>query len=214
MEAALTRRRAAWGAMTVLAVMIATYAGAVAFVPGFGPEFVQAFRKAMPAALYAHLSGGTLALAVGPWQFNRRLRTRAVNLHRWMGRTYVVAVMVGGLGALSLAPYSQHGLASHLGFGALAAAWLLTTAMAYREIRRRNVARHRVWMIRSLALTLAAVTLRIYLPLSQVAGIPFPLAYQVVAWLCWVPNLLAAEVLLVRRPAGGGVASLEPFSLR
>ncbi len=53
-------------------------------------------------------------------------------------------------------------------------------------------------MTRSYALTLAAVTLRIWLPMSQVAGIPFADAYQVVAWLCWVPNLVVAEWLIIR----------------
>jgi hypothetical protein len=55
-------------------------------------------------------------------------------------------------------------------------------------------------MTRSFALTLAAVTLRIWLPLSAVAGIPFPDAYQVVAWLCWVPNLIVTEWFILRPP--------------
>ena len=53
-------------------------------------------------------------------------------------------------------------------------------------------------MIRSCSLTLAAVTLRIYLPLSQLAGIPFAEAYQAVAWACWVPNLVVAEWRVLR----------------
>ena len=36
---------------------------------------------------------------------------------------------------------------------------------------------HREWMIRSYALCLAAVTLRFYLPISQIAGVPFEEAY-------------------------------------
>jgi hypothetical protein len=51
-------------------------------------------------------------------------------------------------------------------------------------------------MIRSYALTFAAVTLRIWLPLGQVLHFDFVEAYRVIAWLCWVPNLLAAEWIL------------------
>ena len=51
-------------------------------------------------------------------------------------------------------------------------------------------------MIRSFALTFAAVTLRLYIPASQMAGIPFDTAYPVIAWLCWVPNLLVAELFV------------------
>jgi hypothetical protein len=72
----------------------------------------------------------------------------------------------------------------------------VTSLAAYLHIRNRNIAAHRDWMIRSYALTLAAVTLRIYLPASQIAGIDFMLAYPAIAWLCWVPNLAVAEWLV------------------
>ncbi len=71
---------------------------------------------------------------------------------------------------------------------------------AYAAIRARDIELHRRWMVRNFALTFAAVTLRLWLPASVVSGIPFEAAYPVIAWLCWVPNLLAAELLL--RPAG------------
>ena len=89
---------------------------------------------------------------------------------------------------------------AHLGFGVLALLWLGTGAMAYYRIRHGAVASHRRWMIRCFALTLAAVTLRILLPLSQAAGIPFVSAYQLIAWACWLPNLALAEWWLRREP--------------
>ena len=48
------------------------------------------------------------------------------------------------------------------------------------------------------SLAFAAVTLRIYLPLAQAAGIPFAVSYPIISFLCWVPNLLVAELLLLR----------------
>jgi hypothetical protein len=95
--------------MTVLAVFIAIYALAVLLVPGFGPPFVAERRTMMPLALGAHLAGSLCALALGPWQLNSRLRARAIGMHRWMGRAYVVSVIVGGIGALALATVSQEG---------------------------------------------------------------------------------------------------------
>jgi len=84
--------------------------------------------------------------------------------------------------------------------------WLTSTGIAYRHIRARNQPAHRRWMIRSYALTFAAVTLRIYLPLSQVYGIPFEPAYQTIAWMCWVPNLVVAEWIILRQPAPSPIA--------
>jgi hypothetical protein len=60
-------------------------------------------------------------------------------------------------------------------------------------------------MTRNFALTFAAVMLRLYLPIAVAAGADFELAYAIIAWLCWVPNLLVADWLLngtqVPRPA-------------
>lgn len=51
-------------------------------------------------------------------------------------------------------------------------------------------------MIRSFALTASAITLRIYLGLGTALQIPFEDSYPAIAWLCWVPNLIAAELYL------------------
>jgi hypothetical protein len=60
-------------------------------------------------------------------------------------------------------------------------------------------------MIRSYALTAAAITLRMYLlrmylPLIFVFHWPFSIAYPAIAWLCWIPNALAVEVYLTFLP--------------
>ena len=81
----------------------------------------------------------------------------------------------------------------------LALLWLFPGLMAYLAIRRRDIERHRRWMIRNFSLTFAAVTLRIYIPLSFVAGVPFEDSYPLIAWLCWVPNLLVAEWVIKNR---------------
>lgn len=99
---------------------------------------------------------------------------------------------------------------AHFGFGLLAVLWLLTTGAAYARIRARDQAAHRRWMTRSFALTFAAVTLRIYIPLGLALGISFETAYPVISWICWVPNLIVAEWLIFRRRPRP--ASIEPRS--
>ena len=148
-----------------------------------------------------------LALVLGGLQLSSALRRKKLDLHRWLGRVYVVAVLVSGTGGLVMSFDSKGGLVAHFGFGLMAVCWLFCTGNAFRYIRRGNVAQHRAWMLRSYALILAAVTLRIYLPASQVAGIEFIAAYQAISWLCWVPNLLVVEWLVLAReraPAASG----------
>jgi uncharacterized membrane protein len=140
------------------------------------------------------------ALLAGPWQFSEKLRARALNLHRWLGRFYLAEVALGSIAGFAMATVSQEGIATHLGFGALAVLWFFSGLQAYRMVRRRNIPAHRDWMIRNFALSLAAVTLRIYLPLMLlVLHWSFRQTYITVAWLCWVPNLLVAEWLVRRR---------------
>jgi uncharacterized membrane protein len=181
-----------------MASTIALYAALILLLPGFGPQFIVLRRSVLPVAVVSHLAGGGLALAIGAWQLNAHLRTRHIDVHRWMGRVYVIAVLVGGIGALRLAPHAQTGAIAAVGFGALAVTWLVTTIRGYLAIRGGNEAVHRRWMTRSYALTFAAVTLRIYLPASAILGVPFDVAYPAIAWLCWLPNLAVAEWRLGR----------------
>jgi uncharacterized membrane protein len=163
------------------------------------------------AGIYIHVFAASVALALGPFQFSARLRTRFARGHRWMGRIYLgVGVLLGGLSGLYMATFAFGGPAAKIGFACLAVCWLYTGLRAYRAIRRGAVAEHRRWMVRNFALTLAAVTLRVYLPSSMIAGIPFDVAYPLIAWLCWVPNLLVAE----RCFNGSNPAPLQPLLAR
>jgi hypothetical protein len=184
--------------MTVLAVAIAGYGVMNLLLTERRPEFVRNLFATRALPTFAHLAGGPLALVTGALQLNGGIRSRFLNFHRWTGRLYLIAVLIGGVSGLALALRSFGGMTTHLGFGMLAVLWLGTSA--FRRILARDVTSHRRWMIRSYALTLAAVTLRIYLPLSQVAGIPFEQAYMAISWLAWVPNLLLAEWYLMRHP--------------
>ena len=78
----------------------------------------------------------------------------------------------------------------------LAVIWLGTTGAALVFAMQRQFVRHRAWMLRSAALTFAAVTLRLYLGVATSLGVEFETAYQLVAWLAWVPNALVMETYL------------------
>jgi len=187
-------------ALIVLSLGVAAYAiGVYGFLPlgvAVHPDMRAAF-EAHRTGIYAHVFASAVALTLGPFQFSARLRTTHLGLHRWLGRFYLgVGVLVGGAAGLFMAFHAFGGLAARLGFACLALAWLYTGLRAYQAIRARDIATHRRWMVRNFALTFAAVTLRLWLPGAVVAGVPYELAYAVIAWLCWVPNLLAAQLLL------------------
>jgi len=187
--------------MTLLAVAVSAYALAIVAAPALRNDFLVALFAESGLSAHAHLLGGAIALAIGPFQLSSRIRSRNLPLHRLLGRIYVVAIMVGGVAGLSLAVSATGGLPAQFGFGMMAVVWLGATAMAFVSIRRRRIAEHQAWMLRSYAITLAAVTLRFYLPISIASGYEFMAVYPAIAWLCWVPNLIVVEWFVLRRVA-------------
>lgn len=143
---------------------------------------------------YIHIFLGGIALLSGWSQFFEKFRNRNIKFHRVLGKIYLISVLISGLSGFYIAIYAEGGVIGKLGFSGLAMAWLFTSTMAYLSIRKKDINAHKRWMIRSFALTFAAVTLRIWLPTLQYGiGMDFISAYVLIAWLCWVPNLLWAE---------------------
>ena len=194
--------------MVSLAGVVTLYAVAIVVIgpPMYPPELRASFL-ARPWGIYSHAFFGAVAMILGPFQFHPGLRRNRVR-HRTLGKGYVAASLLAGMAGLYMAPYSFGGIVTHLGFGGLAVSLLTATGMAYWSIKHRRVAEHREWMIRSYALIYAAVALRILTPLLMVATQGnFALTYRTVSWLCWVPNVLLAE-LIVRRSRPSAVPLL------
>lgn len=148
-------------------------------------------------AFFAHVGLAPVALALLPLQFWKGLRMRRPALHRWLGRIYAMAILCAGVGSILMALGTKAGPVASVGFLLLGVAWITSTALAVWHIRNRRVSEHRAWMIRSAALTFAAVTLRLEMPiLAMTVGLD--VGYPMVAWLCWVPNILIAEWMLPR----------------
>jgi len=201
------RRRVplAWWPVAALSLLVVAY-GTAYVVLGermYPPNLRESFL-ARPWGIYTHALFGSIGMLTGPPQFLASLRARRPGLHRAMGKVYVGSAMMVGLSGLYMAPYSFGGMVTHLGFGGLAAALLVTTGVALARIRGGDVEGHRAWMVRSFALLFGAATLRIEIPLLMVLHQgDFLATYREVAWLSWVPNLLWAEAWLRfrRRPA-------------
>jgi hypothetical protein len=101
--------------MLVASAAIAAY-GTTYFIRMPGNEHFA--RYIFPLRL--HIAGGIGALLAGPWQFSEKLRARALNLHRWLGRFYLLEVALGSIAGFAMALVSEQGLPTHLGFGILA----------------------------------------------------------------------------------------------
>ena len=147
------------------------------------------------AGFYTHITLGGLALLIGWTQFIPSWRDRHLKIHRNTGKVYVVAALVSSLAAIYIALYATGGIIPSLGFICLGIIWFLTTFKAYANIRKLQINHHRKMMVYSYACCFAAVTLRIYLPVLTNAFHDFNIGYSIVAWLCWIPNLVVAYII-------------------
>ena len=145
---------------------------------------------------YTHITLGGLALLIGWIQFNKKIQRTRIQLHRNIGKIYMISVLISGIASLYIGYHATGGIIAKLGFIGLGITWLYTTIGGYISIRQKDVITHQKMMIYSYAACFAAVTLRIWLPLLTIALDGFLPAYRIVAWLCWVPNILVAYFII------------------
>jgi uncharacterized membrane protein YozB (DUF420 family) len=155
-------------------------------------------------AYYSHVLLAGIVLLIGFFQLYSPLGLRWKSVHRMLGKFYVFGILLfSAPGGLIMSLFINRGPWVLLSFICQCVLWFLCTYMAFVRIRQHNILGHRQWMLRSFALTLAAITLRVYVFLSSWSvDLTLPTAYATIAWLSWVPNLLLVEIYLrkVSRP--------------
>ena len=141
------------------------------------PENARFFAAPLPVVL--HILSATPFCILGAFQFAPGFRRRRPGWHRIAGRLLVVCGLVAGLSGLwmtlfyPLYPHLQRELL--YGFRLLfGSGMVLSVALGLRAILRRDIARHRAWMMRGYAL-------------GQGAGT------QALVFLLWIVSLRHAE---------------------
>lgn len=194
------RRRVGYGAVAVGSLLVVGYA-AMIVASGFRLLPAEVADNRVPGLVWAHVVFAAVALLLMPVQVSGWVRRRHVRVHRLSGRVYAgCAVLGGGFGALA-AVTTANGVVVGAGFLTLGVLWVASTVAAVVAARERRLDDHRRWALRSAALVFAAVTLRLEIGLGvAITGASFAVVYSIVAWLCWIPNLLVAERLIRRGP--------------
>jgi len=162
---------------------------------------------ASPIPVVVHIVSAIVFALVGAFQFVPRLRRRRRSWHRRAGRVVVLAGLGVALSALWLNQFFPRAHATRgvvyplrLAFGV---ALVVTLVLGFRAARRRNFARHRVWMIRSFAIALVAGTQVFTLGFGGAIFGTGDLAQALMLVAAWAINLAVAE-WAIRRPARAG----------
>lgn len=147
---------------------------------------------------YAHVYTSMFCLLAGFTQFSRNILQNQQQLHRAFGYLYVITVLIfSAPTGFVMGLHANGGWIAVSFFVILAVLWWWFTYRAFVYARYRNFAAHRNFMIRSYALALSAITLRIWKVVLVYFFQPAPMdVYVVIAGLGWIPNLLVAEYII------------------
>lgn len=162
------------------------------------------------ALLYFHAVGMGTALAIGAFQFVPAIRRRWLRVHQTVGAVYMAAALIGSFagGIFAIVLPAEPGMPAVVAIVGVALTTFCFTAMGLLRLIQGDFTHHGEWMIRSFSQTLAGTTLRLMIVLMDYAGLPWYENYLIALWMCWVPNLIVAEIIIhYRRARRNG----EPF---
>lgn len=150
-------------------------------------------------SFYVHVFTSPLVIVAGLLQFNRWIMKNWPKIHRISGYIYIVVlIFITGPAAFLMSLWANGSYPAQISFSVLSCLWILFTFIAYWKIKKGNTRGHIIWMLRSFALTLSAVTLRLYIYLftSFKVDLEARELYILVSYISWIPNLLFAQILI------------------
>lgn len=159
---------------------------------------VKMFSSGIQVPLHFFASG--IALLLVPFQLSKKLRGYSIKTHKFIGMTYTLMVLIGGVSGLIMALNASGGIYAKLGFSLMSLIWIYTTFFAVKYAIQGSIKEHKKWIYRSIAVTSAAITLRLFLGVGLgVLHLPFFTVYIPTSWLCWIINLMICEVILMKK---------------
>lgn len=156
------------------------------------PEYLYFFYTHVYTSIFVLLSG---FLAILRKNFGVR------NFHKNFGKTYIFLILVfAAPSGIYMGIFANGGIYSKISFITLGCFWWFSTFKAYQLARQKKFKEHKQWMWRSFALSLSAVTLRMWKVIIVYLFHPNPMdVYQIIAWLGWIPNILFIEYLIAKK---------------
>lgn len=202
-----SRRESSWRVPVALVALttIPIVAGSLRLLEiAGGPQMLPTNPRidAFPAPLVLHVIAAAVFTVVGAFQFPARIRRRHCAWHRRAGRVLVAAgLAVAGSGLWMTLSYPDAPGGALLWTVRLVVGSATATCiiLGVTAIRRRDIAAHRAWMIRSYALAVAAGTQAFTQGVGEGIFGTSDLSTAVSVTSGWVINLAVAE-WIIRRP--------------
>lgn len=153
------------------------------------------------------IAGLTLVLLI-PVQLSARIRQRFPRVHRWLGRAMMGIGIIVGLSGYAMVAIPIGGWLETTAIAVYATAFLTALLRAWWHIRRGEVARHREWMLRAVAIVLGIATTRpvvgVFFATSAFTRLTPAEFFGAAFWIGFTSTALAGE-WYVRRTRQHGV---------
>lgn len=187
--------RLSWRGLAT-ALLVALFLGLVVRMLYFSLPGLGRHPEAKLWAYWLHIAGGTLVMALGPFQFIAPLRNRFRRYHRWAGYA-----LIGGSLAAFVGFWAVQPTVPDVFFASQATAislWMLAIAVAVVAARRKRFLTHQHNMTRAFVLAAYFVVVRLMDKYGMDSLGPWisasndaQLAHS--DWIAWVIPLVAVE---------------------
>lgn len=156
------------------------------------PEYLYFFYTHVYTSIFVLLSG---FLAILRKDFGIK------NFHKNIGKFYIFLILIfAAPSGIYMGIFANGGIYSKISFVILGCLWWFSTFKAYQLAQQKKFKEHKQWMLRSFALSLSAITLRMWKVIIVYLFHPNPMdVYQIIAWLGWIPNFLLIEYLIAKK---------------
>ena len=175
-----------------------------------GPELLPPLTgsfAASPVPLVVHIVSVIVYTLLGAFQFSTGLRRRRPGWHRGAGRVLVVSGLAAALSALWITQFypPAEGRSGELLYAIrllAGSAMAVSIVLGFAAIRRRDVARHRAWMLRAYALALGVGTQAFTLRFGEPVFGTGELSTALLMGAGWGINAAVAEWVIRKRAVG------------
>lgn len=149
-------------------------------------------------AFLSHVYSSILIILLGITQFSKTIRKQYKTIHKLSGKAYIILILLIACPSDFIMSYHANGgFIGEISFSILSFFWFLFTLKAYTFIKKREYQKHSDFMIRSYALTLSAISLRLFkYGIVTIFELPPMDTYKIVAVLGWTINLGIAEIII------------------
>ncbi|QTH43300.1 DUF2306 domain-containing protein [Cohnella sp. LGH] len=146
--------------------------------------------------MYVHVAFACVAMLSGAVNFPSSIRTKYSRFHRINGYVYAISVLIVVLTSGYMAPYATGGKAAGMAFNLLNLLWPAMTLAAIVQIRKKRIAKHRKWMIRSYAFCFTNLSIHLLTTLATAGfGLAYATGYTIGVYGSIVMLLAAAELI-------------------